>query len=418
MRGREPFSPPSIIHHSSFNLVLNEVQVVDTGTTLDLQREIFSYSRHHEVLAALNATIRLRAPSRQVFSFTDLTSAHGAVNFGHMNPSIDPFAGRVSDLVSSIYPPAATSYAQWLLKKLALSAHTVHYRVGEGAAVSTAIAMAQRNRPGKVLVIDGSLQGGLGHGGLGPGLEAEPGMGAPDSRIGESAVRLSPGSEFSTWDDISCLLYEPVQGAGGYVPLPLPWLRGLSQAAQAAGVLVIADEIQCGFYRFGKLSLASSEYLRPDIYLFGNSMTNGIYPLCAVVAPEAMQDSIQPDIDGWRPTFQTASLGIHAAEVVARFIDSNDIEALVTQIHSILSRACEKLAANPSLSDFHLAGPTLSLTVRGERAAELVRACEERCILISAVAGAGRVRVAPPITIPPDQLTHALNILEQAAGSL
>jgi acetylornithine/succinyldiaminopimelate/putrescine aminotransferase len=243
-------------------------------------------------------------------------------------------------------------------------------------------------------------------------------MGALDGHIGESLVRLTPGSEFSAWDKISCLLYEPVQGASGYVPQPLPWLRGLSQAAHAAGVVVIADEIQCGFYRFGELSLASSEYLRPDMYLFGNSMTNGIYPLCAIVAPEAMQDSIQASVDDWRPTFQTASLGIQAAESVARFIDSPDIDAHIAQVHSILSQSCERLAANPSLSDFHLAGPTLSFGVRGERAAKLVKACEARCVLVSAGGGAQRVRVAPPITIPPDQLTHALNILEQAASSL
>jgi acetylornithine/succinyldiaminopimelate/putrescine aminotransferase len=387
--------------------------VVDTGTPLELKHEILSYSRHYEVLAALNATVRLRGPSRHVFSFTDLTSAHGAVNFGHMNPAIDPFATRVSDLVSSIYPPSAASYAQWLLKNLALSTHTVLYQAGEGVTVSAAIAMAQRIRPGKVLAVDGSVHSGLSH-----GLEAGREKLTLDVRNSESVAWLTPGSEFSAWDDVSCLLYEPIQGACGNVPLPLPWLRGLSQSAQSAGVAVIADEIQSGFYRFGKLSLASSEYLRPDFYLFGNSMTNGIYPLFAIVAPKAIEDAFPAEIDGWKPTFQTASLGIQAAESVARFIDSNDIEAQVTQIHSTLSQASERLAANPRLSAFHLAGPTLSLEVRSGRAAQLVQACEERCVLVSAGSRGRRVRVAPPITIPPDQLAHALNLFEQAVNTL
>jgi acetylornithine/succinyldiaminopimelate/putrescine aminotransferase len=382
--------------------------VVDAGTPLDPQHEVLLHSRHYEVLAALNATLRLRAHTRHVFSFTDLTCAHGAVNFGHLNPAFDPVSGLTSDLVSSIYPPLAAAYAQWLLKKLALSAHTVLYQVGEGAAVSAAVAMAQQSRPGIVLTIEGSRHG----------VEAELGEGTLNARIGESVLRLAPGSDFSAWENVSCLLYEPVQGASGYVPLPLPWLRGLSQAAQAAGVVVIADEVQGGFYRFGKLSLASSEYLRPDIYLFGNSMTNGIYPLFAIVAPQAMQEAFAGGNDGWRPTFQTASLGIQAAQSVARFIDSNDVDAQIMQVHSILSQTCERLAANSRLSDFHLAGPTLSLEVRDGRAAELVQACEERCVLVSAGDRGRRVRVAPPITIPPDQLTHALTILEQAAGAL
>jgi diaminobutyrate-2-oxoglutarate transaminase len=181
---------------------------------------------------------------------------------------------------------------------------------------------------------------------------------------------------------------------------------------------VIADEIQCGFYRFGKLSLASSEYLRPDFYLFGNSMTNGIYPLFAIVAPKEIEDSFQAEIDDWKPTFQTASLGIQAAESVAHFIDANDIEAQVKQVHSGLSQVSERLAANPNLSTFHLAGPTLSVEVRDGRALELVQACEERCVLVGAGANGRRLRVAPPITIPPDQLTHALKLLEQAVNAL
>jgi hypothetical protein len=79
------------------------------------------------VLAAKNATLRLRAPSGHVFSFTDLTSASGAVNFGHLNPAIDPFASLASDIAASFYPPAAASFADWLCGKLGLDAHTVLY---------------------------------------------------------------------------------------------------------------------------------------------------------------------------------------------------------------------------------------------------------------------------------------------------
>jgi acetylornithine/succinyldiaminopimelate/putrescine aminotransferase len=379
---------------------LKEVQVVDTGTPLGSQREIFSYSRPYEVLAAKNATLRLRAPSGHVFSFTDLTSAQGAVNFGHLNPGIDPFASLASDLVASFYPPSAASYAQWLLKKLSLTAHTVVYQAGGSAAVRSAIELAQRTRPGKVAVLEGSLHG------LGDGC------------TGEEALRLAPGSAFDAWEDVSCLLYEPIQTAGGYVQLPLPWLRGLSQSAQAAGVLVIADEVQCGFYRFGKLSLAASEFLLPDIYLFGNSMTNGIYPLSALVCPEGLRDALPASEDGWEHTFQTAALGFQAAEAVAGYIDSTDIGAQVAQINLILSQTCEKLAANPCLSAFHLAGPTLSLEVRDARASELVEGCMAHGVLVSAGVGGRRVRVAPPLSIQPDQLTHALKVLKKAAGAL
>jgi acetylornithine/succinyldiaminopimelate/putrescine aminotransferase len=352
------------------------------------------------VLAAKNATLRLRGASGHIFSFTDLTSANGAVNFGHLNPGIEPFANLTSDLVASFYPPSAVSYALWLLKKLNLDAHTVIYQAGAAAAVRAAIALAHRVRPGKVAVLDGSLHG------------------LADGANSLELVRIAPGSAFDAWKNVSCLLYEPIQTATGYVPLPLPWLRGLSQAAQAAGVLVIADETQSGFYRFGKLSLAASEFLLPDILLFSNSMTNGIYPLAAMVCPESLREALPASEDGWDDTFQTAALGFLAAEAVAAYIDATQIDAQVAQINLILSQTSESLAANPSLSAFHLAGPTLSLEVREARAEALVEACRAQGVLVSAGVGGRRVRVAPPVSIQPDQLTQALKVLKKAAAAL
>jgi acetylornithine/succinyldiaminopimelate/putrescine aminotransferase len=355
------------------------------------------------VLAAKNATLRLRSPTGHVFSFTDLTSANGVVNFGHLNPAIDPFSNLASDLATSFYPPSAASFAEWLSNKLGLDAYTVLYQVGGVSAVSTAIDMARRTRPGMVLVIAGSSH--------------DPRGNARNTRVGNSFLRVDTGSEFSAWDVVSCILYEPIQGADSSVPLPLAWLRGLSQAAQAAGVIAIADEIQCGFFRFGKLSMAASAYLNPDILLFGNSMTNGIYPLSAVVCPEALGSAFLAGERRGEHAFQTASLGFQAAECVAKYIDSTDIEGQVEQIHSLLSRLGERLAANPCLSNLHLAGPTLSLEVRDGKAGKLVQACEEKCVLVG-VGGRGRVRIAPPTTVPLEQLTSALKIVEQAAGGL
>lgn len=382
--------------------------MVDTGVPLVRQREVLPGAKPYQVLAAKNATLRLRGPSGHVFSFTDLTCAHGAVNFGHLNPAIDPFENRTSDVVASIYPPVAGVHAEWLLNRLVLNGHSVLYRAGAASAVGTAVNLAQRMRPGKVLIIEGSCHG------------QEPGFGGlgVEHSFGENTLRIAPGDDFFAWGDVSCLLYEPIQTACGFLPLPLPWLRGLSRSAQDAGVTVIADETQCGFYRFGRLSLAASEFLHPDIFLFGNSMTNGIFPLFALIISEAIDTSSAVGEEGWQPTFQTSALGLEAAECVAQYIDSTDFESLLTPIHSLLSKAGEKLAAIPRLAALHLAGPTLSLGVRDGRAAELVLACEARGVLVSVGAGGHRVGVAPPVTIAPEQLQVALRMLVQAAKTL
>jgi acetylornithine/succinyldiaminopimelate/putrescine aminotransferase len=381
---------------------------------------MYSYSRPYEVLAAKNATLRLRAPDGKIYPFTDLMCAYGAVNFGHMNPSIDPFSSLTSDLVACFYPPNATSYAVWLLNKLRLSSHAVLYQVGGSFAVSSAIAIAQRVRPGKVLTIQGSFHG------LGVDTLAASSRGRDASlqesplvtSLDEHILRIQPGSEFSDWAQVSCLLYEPIQGANGYVPLPLAWLRALSKSAQAAGVIVIADEIQCGFFRFGFLSTAQQENLNPDIYLFSKSMTNGIYPSSVVVYPQDFHRALATGDDYWNHTFQTASLGLNAAEAVAAYIDSTDVAGKIAVVHGLLAQSVERLAGNPALSQFHLAGPTLSLGVRGGRGPEVIRKCEDRGVLIFGGGGGQRIRIAPPITIPEEQLSSALEIIEHATSSL
>jgi acetylornithine/succinyldiaminopimelate/putrescine aminotransferase len=381
---------------------------------------MYSYSRPYQAMAALNATVRLRAPDGKVYSFTDLICAYGAVNFGHMNPSIDPLSSLTSDLVACFYPPSATTHAAWLLNKLKLPSHTVLYQVGGTLAVSSAIAIAQRIRPGKILTIEGAFHG------LGVDTLAASSRGRDSSlqenplvtQMDEHILRIPAGSDFTAWDKVSCLLYEPIQGANGYVPLPSAWLRSLSQSAQAAGVTVIADEIQCGFYRFGFLSIAQQENLNPDIYLFSKSMTNGIYPTSAVVYPREVHRVLPAGNDYWNHTFQTASLGFEAAVAVAAYIDSTDIAGKIAIVHATLAETVERLAGNPDLSQFHLAGPTLSFAVRDVRASEVIRKCENRGVLIFGGGAGKRIRIAPPITIPEDQLTAALAIIEDAVNSL
>jgi acetylornithine/succinyldiaminopimelate/putrescine aminotransferase len=382
--------------------------VIEAGTSLEPYDRALQAGSTYEVLAAKNATLRLRGSSGPIYSFTDLTSGRGAVNFGHLNPGIDPFEGLSSDVVPNAYPPAARAHSAWLLKKLGLPEKTVVYELGVAAAIAKALHMARRRRAGKIVRVEGSLHA----------LELVHGAGDAQSASAEGAIWIAPGDSFSAWDGVSCLLFEPIQSARGFVPLPLPWIRGLSQSAQAAGVAVIADESQCGFYRFGKLSLAASEYLAPDVFLFGNSMTNGIYPLSALIGSPALTKEWPGSEESWQPAFEAASLGLRAAECVADYIDSTDLDALITPIFQQLVKLSEKLVSNPNLRDFHLAGPTLSVEVRKGRAAEFVRACEQRGVLVSAGIGGARVSIAPPLTIDSLQLQAALKAVAQAAGKL
>jgi len=134
----------------------------------------------------------------------------------------------------------------------------------------------------------------------------------------------------------------------------------------------------------------------------------------AVVYPRAFHDLL-PHGDYWNHTFQTAALGFEAAMCVARYLDSNNIQEQIAGVHSILSQTVERMKTSPSLGSFYLAGPTLSFESKDGRAGEIARHCEERGVLVFAGGRGTRVRVAPPITIPHDQLTSALAILEEVS---
>lgn len=147
-------------------------------------------------------------------------------------------------------------------------------------------------------------------------------------------------------------------------------------------------------------------------------MTNGIYPISVVAYPQDFHRDLPAGDEDSNESFEVASLGLDAAEAVAAYIDSTDIAGKIAVIHGLLANSVERLATNPGLCEFHLAGPTLSLEVRNGRAPQFIRNCEERGVLIFAGAGGRRVRIAPPITIPEEQLAAALKIIEDAAAAL
>jgi acetylornithine/succinyldiaminopimelate/putrescine aminotransferase len=341
----------------------------------------------------------------------DLMSAYGAVNFGHCNPAIarpEPS----SDVVACLYPPEADMLAEWLCRTLGLPDHEVLYQVGGSFAVATAAAIAQRRRPGRMLSIRGSFHG-LGIDALAlTGVHREFALQRTpwSSAVSLAVDQISAEEVPSSWDGISSIIFEPVQGANGYVPLPLPWLAELSESAREHGVTVIADEIQSGYFRHGSLSVARNYGITPDILLFGKSLTNGRYPLSVVMYRSGLLPGRDDGV--WLAhTFQTGAEGFRAACAVAEYIDSNPVEEYCAAVGNVLSQAASELTARGAVECF-VSGPTLSFKMPGTPARQIVRACFAHGVLpFTGGASGERIRVAPPITIPIGQLEHAISVL-------
>ncbi len=117
---------------------------------------------------------------------------------------------------------------------------------------------------------------------------------------------------------------EPVQGTGGYIIPPKGYYKALKKVLDKYGILFVADEIQMGFYRTGKLWSIEHFGVVPDVITFGKSMTNGLNPLGGLWAKEEL---INPDI--WpagrtHSTYSSNPIGTRAGyEVMSIFEEGN-----------------------------------------------------------------------------------------------
>ena len=362
---------------------------------------------------ALNASLTLSRSDGATEEFTDLSSSYGAVNFGHCNEDIHLPAHPKSDLVAGVYPPEAERFARWLTNILGVRDFKVLFQVGGSFAVSAALALAQRRRPGKILAIEGGFHG-LGLDSLSV-TTAQRSLALQETPLRQSLGSfvdvLAPGETGIDWSGVSCLIFEPIQGARGFVPLDGHWLQDLCAQAATAGVTVIADEIQCGYYRFGDFSVARKWGLDPDVLLFSKSMTNGLYPFSAVVYRQTLEVGIGGGVV-LAHTFQTSALGCFAACAVADYIDSRDVKADCRRVAVLLAEAAARIAESGRAREIYQLGPSLSFRPV-TNAGDLVKACfADRVLILGGGIDGERIRIAPPLTIETAVLRRALDILE------
>jgi ornithine--oxo-acid transaminase len=94
------------------------------------------------------------------------------------------------------------------------------------------------------------------------------------------------------------VLVEPIQGEGGVIIPPAGFLRGLRELCAAENVLFIADEIQTGLGRTGRMFCCQHEDVVPDMYILGKALGGGFYPVSAVVAPKKILEVFRPGDHG------------------------------------------------------------------------------------------------------------------------
>ena len=375
------------------------------------------YARAARLISAQNEKVVIEEPSGQTRALIDLMSSYASVNFGHCNPDIRPYDNYKGDLVSFFTPIEAENFAMWLCGRLHKKTSRVLFQVGGTSAVSAAIGMAQRNRPGKVVAIEGGFHG-----------LAVDALSASDIGKGTIMQYTNIGSETAThfqiiakgeravdWSQVSCLIFEPVQGASGMLPLEQEWIASLCQDARTNGVIVIADEIQCGYYRCGHMSYSIAQGVEADILLFGKSMTNGLFPFAALVYERTLEAPFDRERGCFAHTYQPSALGCYAAYSVAMYLDLHEVDSRVRMLNEILGTFVDDLVAHGYVDQAYILGPSASMRYMKGDAAVIADTCFERGVLMCLGGPANdRFRLMPPLTISPQVLEQGLSVLKRA----
>jgi ornithine--oxo-acid transaminase len=215
-------------------------------------------------------------------------------------------------------------------------------------------------------------------------------------------------------DNIAGFLVEPIQGeAGAYVPND-GYLEKCFQLCQQNNVLFIADEVQTGIARTGKLLACDYENIHPDILILGKALSGGVYPVSAVLSSNEIMEVFQPGQHG--STFggnpMAAAVAVSALEVIA---DENLAEKAYI-LGELFRKEMEKICKTSKIASFVRGKGLLNaLIINNEGHKNLAW---DICLklmengLLAKPTHTNIIRFAPPLVITEKQLRDCIDIIK------
>jgi 4-aminobutyrate aminotransferase/(S)-3-amino-2-methylpropionate transaminase len=215
-------------------------------------------------------------------------------------------------------------------------------------------------------------------------------------------------------ESVAALIVEPVQGEGGFIVPPAGWLTGVADICRKHGILFIADEVQTGFARTGKMFATEYEGIEPDLMVTAKSLGGGL-PLAAVTGKAEIMDHTGPGALGG--TFGGNPLCCEAALAAIQAIESGGLcERAVHLGRQFRQRVLAWKERFPIISDVRGLGAMQAFELADEASTKaLAKYCYEHgLILVTAGTYGNVVRILMPLIVTDDQMNEALSIMESA----
>ncbi len=238
-----------------------------------------------------------------------------------------------------------------------------------------------------------------------------------------------PGFESIPYNDIHALekglenknvagfLVEPIQGEAGVIVPDPGYLSQAKALCEKNKVLFIADEIQTGLCRTGKLLACDHEQVRPDILLLGKALSGGMLPVSAVLCDDAIMLTIKPGEHG--STYGGNPLACRVAIAALQVLQDEKLADNADKMGLLLRKGLAALAS-PHIETIRGKGLLDAIVIRHpekEAAWKLCLALKENGLLAKPTHG-DKIRFAPPLVITQEQLEACIDIIGRSLAVL
>jgi 4-aminobutyrate aminotransferase/(S)-3-amino-2-methylpropionate transaminase len=225
-------------------------------------------------------------------------------------------------------------------------------------------------------------------------------------------------------ESVACVVLEPVQGEGGFIPMPDDFPRRLKDLCEAHGILYVDDEVQSGIGRTGPVWAIERYGVEPDLVVSGKSLGGGL-PLAGVSGRAEIVDAVPAG--GLGGTFGGNPVACAAALAVLDEVSAEGFRARAEEIGKRLRAALEDIAARmDAVGEVRGLGPMIALELVQSRetkepapalaSATTAAARELGLVLLSCGLYGNVIRILVPLVISDEDLARGVELLEEALG--
>lgn len=350
--------------------------------------------------------------------YLDCLSAYSALNQGHVHPRILRALIEQAQKVTLTSRAFRNDQLPLFYKELSdLSGYEMSLPMNSGAeAVETALKLARKwayrvkgvpRYQAEIIVAEGNFHGRtisivscstepLYKNDFGP---FTPGfVTVPYGDVQALAKAITPNT--------AAVLLEPIQGEGGVIIPPAGYLKEVAQICRENQVLFIADEIQTGLGRTGKLFACDHEDVRPDMVIIGKALSGGFYPVSAVLADRPILGLYQPGEHG--STFGGNPLACAVAREALKVISEENLIENARQMGDYFLERLEEIPS-PHIREVRGRGLLIGVELK-EEAGGARRFCEalQKKGILAKETHQHIIRFAPPLIITRDEIDWAI----------